>query len=226
MEHSGSSKDHAVESSQTSTTYNSESLWDKDADNWNADLDDILGIGSPKPSSDEPAVAKDITDSKSKKGAVLPLRTMRSFDPKRTKPPPPRGVKRSVSFSKVQVREFQQILVDNPCQGGGPSIGLGWQYNEQKETAVDKYEYKKASSSSSPFKKRPSNSPVRTLSPKQREEKARNWGYSKAEIDKNCKKNKKVLKQRQETLLMAERTNFDAVAYEKMTKAHRKLLAC
>jgi len=38
-----------------------------------------------------------------------------------------------VSFSKLQVREYQIQLVNNPACGGGPPIGIGWKYEEKEE---------------------------------------------------------------------------------------------
>lgn len=50
-------------------------------------------------------------------------------------------IKRSVSFSKLQIREFLSVeLSDNPSCSTGPPIQLGWEYEDRIDMDVDQYE--------------------------------------------------------------------------------------
>lgn len=50
-------------------------------------------------------------------------------------------IKRSVSFSKLQIREFLSVeLSDNPSCSAGPPIQLGWEYEDLTDIDVDHYE--------------------------------------------------------------------------------------
>lgn len=102
-----------------------------------------------------------------------------------------------MSFDKVQVREFQQVLGDAPARDNGPSLGLGWDYHEKKVTNVDKFEAKRTSMfSMGPRRK----AIVPALTPKEREDKARKLGFSQEEIQKNRLENLKVNQQRESSL--------------------------
>jgi hypothetical protein len=39
--------------------------------------------------------------------------------------------RRRISFGKVQVRTFERILEVHPCTSSGPSLGLGWMYEDE-----------------------------------------------------------------------------------------------
>ena len=39
----------------------------------------------------------------------------------------------SVTFSKLQIREYQIQLVNNPACTGGPPIGIGWKFEEKED---------------------------------------------------------------------------------------------
>jgi len=39
----------------------------------------------------------------------------------------------SVSFSKLQIREYEIQLVNNPACTGGPPIGIGWKFEEKED---------------------------------------------------------------------------------------------
>jgi hypothetical protein len=40
--------------------------------------------------------------------------------------------RRRISFGKVQVRRFERILEVHPCTSSGPSLGLGWMYEDEE----------------------------------------------------------------------------------------------
>ena len=46
----------------------------------------------------------------------------------------------SVKFDKIQVREYECTLGDNPAVSAGPSVSLGWQYTPERELDVECYE--------------------------------------------------------------------------------------
>ena len=46
----------------------------------------------------------------------------------------------SVKFDKIQVREYECTLGDNPSVSAGPSVSLGWKYTPEKELDVECYE--------------------------------------------------------------------------------------
>lgn len=54
----------------------------------------------------------------------------------------PPSQKKSVSFSKITIREYNVIAGDNPACSSGPPISLGWEYNRtyDEEYPVDVYE--------------------------------------------------------------------------------------
>ena len=48
--------------------------------------------------------------------------------------------KSSVRFDKVETREYELVLSDNPCISSGPAIGLGWDSTSTHESDIDSYE--------------------------------------------------------------------------------------
>ena len=218
-------------STNTATTAASEDPLDC----WNLDLDDILDESSNQNESLPPLMRSLSVDpapstgpkprgilrrTKSHDGTTnpAPRRKLREVRETRSKSPALRRTfsrgnsrsppKRTVSFDKVRVREFQQILGDNPCKEG-PSLGLGWNYHEKKETQVDKFESKRTSY----FSMSPRQRDYGCLTPQARQEKAIKLGYTLEEIQKNAKQNARVQKQRQKTVEGAMRLQ-EAASWE------------
>lgn len=84
---------------------------------WNTDLDDIMTN-----------LKKDPTSRRHSAPISLPSR---------------QNTKRVVQFGKVQIRDCERILGDNPACEIGPSLSLGWKYNIRKSMKVDQWEQQK-----------------------------------------------------------------------------------
>mmetsp|Transcript_44376 Transcript_44376/g.93197 ORF Transcript_44376/g.93197 Transcript_44376/m.93197 type:complete len:213 (+) Transcript_44376:1-639(+) len=55
------------------------------------------------------------------------------------------GLKRSVSFTNVSIREYERILGDNPSVTSGPPIGIGWRHAPDLSLlSIDDYEMAKS----------------------------------------------------------------------------------
>ena len=50
------------------------------------------------------------------------------------------SLKRTVSFGKLQSREYSIALSDHPSCSYGPPVALGWEYTEQKAVPLEEYE--------------------------------------------------------------------------------------
>jgi hypothetical protein len=154
-------------------------------DLWNMDLDDILDM-SPTPRT---------SGMRSFSCTGPPRPTMASSFKRRSSMP---HRKLNVSFSKVEIRVYERILVENPPSGPveGPSLGLGWRYNESKAVDLDKFETKPVFHWST---RRRSHKDL-IMSPEKRERMARTLGFSNEEIEQNIRIVEKVQRQRRKTV--------------------------
>lgn len=150
-------------------------------DIWNLDIDDILD-------NDNSPVGKFGMRSNSFSSSIVPRRG--SFKTRRSLP------NRAVSFGRVEIRKFERVLGDNPACGKGPSMALGWRYNEEKPVELDNFESKKRSVLSATRRR---NSKELIMSPEKRERIARRFGFSEKEIISNVQKVEKASKQRRKT---------------------------
>lgn len=50
------------------------------------------------------------------------------------------GHKKSVSFSSLEIREYEVVIGDHPCCTRGVPLSLGWEYHEGGRLNVDDYE--------------------------------------------------------------------------------------
>jgi len=48
--------------------------------------------------------------------------------------------RRSVTFSEVKVRQYETIMYDYPAAENGPSVGIGWGYDNERTVSVDDWE--------------------------------------------------------------------------------------
>ena len=242
----GSSNKTMGDSSRTAATvtssYATDDFTDHDYDfsDWNLDLDDVIGTKAPTPlpvaslSALSPARKQSVRRSKSldytshwkdmRCGSNAPPVADCAVPPALTKSKSQRfagraAPKRSVSFDKVKIREFQQILGDAPSRDDGPSLALGWNYHQKKDTKVDKFEAKRTSMFSLGGRRKTS---LRSLSPKERIEKACKLGFSLEEIQSNRMQNIMIQEQRKRSASDDERPEvLDPVTLiRKAQKAH------
>lgn len=189
-------------SSSTSTTEKSLTELDVTGDDfWNMTLDDLEDF-SFAPSQLKPrstrrgsdgflaSLAKQSNHNKNDKGG-----TTTTTRPRRKTLP---GRIRNVSFGKVQVRECERVLGDNPsCSEGGPSLSIGWKVNKEKVVELDAWEAKRQ-------KERRSHSKL-LLSSEKREKIAKKNGFTKKDIQENVKSLAKWQRRRERTRLEAEK---------------------
>ena len=53
--------------------------------------------------------------------------------------------KRSVSFDRIDIREYQRTVGDNPSVSSGPALSLAWDYSDSVRSTVDNYESERGS---------------------------------------------------------------------------------
>ena len=130
--------------------------------------------------------------------------------------PPPSSLRHGSPFPCYPAREFERVLEVNPgCTGGGPSLGLGWNYNIKQSMSLEDFEISKQKSEKKKTLSPRKLSPMRiirtstsssskkkdsmVLSAAKREKLAKQLGFSKAEIQKNVEEVQKVKRQRERT---------------------------
>jgi hypothetical protein len=109
------------------------------------------------------------------------------------------GLKRShsstVSFSNLEIREYNVALSDHPDCSYGPPIQLGWSYCEKQAVSVDEYEL----SASSRGRHRRTGRELLLTSPERREL-LEEGGYSKEELQWAWEEVERVKRERQRYL--------------------------
>uniref|UniRef100_A0A7S4VQH3 Uncharacterized protein n=1 Tax=Ditylum brightwellii TaxID=49249 RepID=A0A7S4VQH3_9STRA len=50
------------------------------------------------------------------------------------------AMKRNISFSKLEIREYAITLGDNPCVRRGPPVSLDWKYSDRGSMCLEEYE--------------------------------------------------------------------------------------
>jgi len=53
----------------------------------------------------------------------------------------PTPIKRNISFSTLEIRNYEVVLGDNPGGSSGPPVSLGWNYDESKTKVLDMEDY-------------------------------------------------------------------------------------
>ena len=124
-------------------------------------------------------------------------------------------IKRSISFSNLQVREYDLTIGDNPSVSYGPPVQLSWQYSEHNARSLEEYENEKQLDLSRGRR----NSRVENISWVKREALLKRQGFSQDDIDTRMKEVNKVKQGRSVTraLVVTGRTE------EALESAGRKL---
>jgi hypothetical protein len=52
--------------------------------------------------------------------------------------------RKSVSFSNLEIRNYEQVIGDHPCCKIGCPLSLGWDYSESSCVSLDQYEESRA----------------------------------------------------------------------------------
>ncbi|KAL3939103.1 MAG: hypothetical protein SGBAC_006106 [Bacillariaceae sp.] len=119
----------------------------------------------------------------------------------------------SVSFGTVTVRRYERILVVHPCTSSGPSLGIGWNYEESSESLDLSH---------------PSGGDLR-LSRDLRERMVKRLGYSTREVACAVREGLRIKNQRRRTInnLQSNVVDVEKVEYiaEKCNRKLRKLHA-
>merc|ERR1711907_916656 len=106
--------------------------------------------------------------------------------------------RRSVSFSNVQVREYDLCLGDNPSVTQGAPVSLDWSYKHEESYALDEYEFEMSTFSSSSLV-------LNDRSPSERFHLLRQLGYSRDEIALASLTAKRIRDEREQTVRQVER---------------------
>jgi hypothetical protein len=97
---------------------------------------------------------------------------------------------RAVTFGSVEERIFERTLEVNPSTSSGPSIGLGWRYEEKPSIPLAEVSPKRGNRRKYDF----------VLSSKARKTILSDWGYTKIEMFLAARVNEKIREQRKKTL--------------------------
>ena len=95
---------------------------------------------------------------------------------------------RSVCFDTVQVRQYERTLEVNPSTSSGPSVGLGWRYQDQPPQQLAEEEQRQ-------FKQNKF-----ILSSEARKDILMDLGFSNTEITQAARQNARLREQRKQTL--------------------------
>jgi hypothetical protein len=96
----------------------------------------------------------------------------------------------SLRFDKVVVRKYTRILNDNPACAKGPSVGLGWEF-DQEDFDIEDYEMERGR-----FRR----SHELMLNRAQREKLVRDLGYTERDIAAAVRSANKIKSQRRQTI--------------------------
>jgi hypothetical protein len=118
-----------------------------------------------------------------------------------------------VSFSSVEVRQYERILGDNPACSTGPPLTIGWKFDETKtiNMSVDDYEYDHGLNR---------DETAMVLSRQEREEMLLELGYSLKEMAMSVRKNIRLKNRRRQTV-----NNLGVMKVEEMVETTMKKIS-
>jgi hypothetical protein len=132
---------------------------------------------------------------------------------------PPKEIEKeslvTVRFDKLTVREYEQILGDNPACTSGPSLTIGWSYTELGPLPIDDFESLRS-------RRRSSRNLV--LSRSVREKILRRAGYLNNEITEGVRRVNKARVERRQTVNNLESHQIMEEAIESAAKKMKSLL--
>ena len=111
---------------------------------------------------------------------------------------------KSVSFSNVNIREYEITIGDHPETSVGPSISLGWKYNENLSVNMNTYELIKDAKGRRDCKDL-------SLSRWERENLLFEFGFSRSEIERSSAVKKPKRSRRKRTIKMNRLTGLKKV---------------
>ena len=121
-----------------------------------------------------------------------------------------------VQFDRVDIREYNTVLSNNPACRYGPSIELGWEYRQdQRQHDVSVSQYEKARQG-----KRRTKASQYYLSEVQREATLQRANFSKQDIKKATKSKNKARRQRNASNFVL---NFNVPLMVREAKKNKKL---
>ncbi|KAL3939105.1 MAG: hypothetical protein SGBAC_006108 [Bacillariaceae sp.] len=120
--------------------------------------------------------------------------------------------KKKVSFGNAQIRWHERILVVHPCTSSGPSVGIGWDFDESEETIDFDHE---------------THAGELRLGRHEREDMINDLGYSTRDVAYAVRESLKIKNERRRTInnLSVNVMNVEKVEYmaEKCNRKIRKL---
>ena len=123
----------------------------------------------------------------------------------------------SVSFSTIEIRNYERVLGDNPSCSHGPAVSIGWQYEPDPITVqLDEYEYYRTEDRL--------DGTALVLSRSEREEILEERGYSRSAIADAVRTNVKIKNNRRQTVHNLPVARFEEVAESVRRKVKRVVL--
>jgi hypothetical protein len=125
------------------------------------------------------------------------------------------SLKRNVSFTNLEIREYSIALSDHPGCSYGPPIQLGWEYRDQKAVDVEEYEQRRPP-------RRPASELVMSYNVR-RYLLLKRAGYSKPELQAAMKEVERVKRDRMVTDLLLPASKIDETL-EEIIQSFREVL--
>jgi len=144
------------------------------------------------------------TSCRSRRESVCSTTSVPQSPRSRSRPP--------VSFSTIEIRQYERILGDNPSSQSGPSLSIGWNYDKNKTIVknIDDYEDEcQARENDNERAQRQTKSGRMLLQRHEREEILKSLGYSRAEMASAIRQNNRCKSRRRQTV-----NNLNMMSFE------------